>query len=118
MKIDLGPVRVSAAARQNVIHLGKRRREAAAVNGWLIDHIVEGAASVAGFNKVSAVALRRDDKSKMPRNARRRPPSKSKQRRAMPTVQPFSAGGYRFNAAASALARQACGLRSSDCRVT
>jgi hypothetical protein len=27
----------------DAIHLGKRRREAAAVSGWLTDHIVEGA---------------------------------------------------------------------------
>ena len=35
----------------NAIHLGKRRLEAAAVGGWLADHIVEGAASDAGLKK-------------------------------------------------------------------
>src|SRR4029077_9249571 len=70
----------SGFATRNLAGVGIRRRQP-----------FSGSSTTGGLRRLGR---RRDDKSKMPRNARLTPDLN--RGRAMPTVQPFPAGGYRF----------------------
>ena len=82
---DLGCMSGWQVSLQRVCHpqLGRRRHSSAST---LLRILHTG-----GLRRLGR---RRDDKSKMPRNARLTPDLN--RGRAMPTVQPFPAGGYRF----------------------